>query len=55
MFLVHEREIHGESMLNDPAKIAFPKSFANSLGNVFVSNGTKGVKVLELQREQFLP
>ena len=35
---VYEREIQGEQLLNDLAKITLPESLANSLGSVFVSN-----------------
>ena len=39
VFNVYEREIVGEFILNNLAKITLPKSAPNQLGSVFVPNG----------------
>ena len=40
MFFVCEREVVGEFVLNNVTKIVLLKLFANTLGNLFVPNGT---------------
>ena len=39
MYCVYEREIRGEFILKNVAKIALPKSVANELDNVSPPNG----------------
>ena len=49
VFFLYEREILGEFVVKCPTKMTLRNSSANSLGDVFVSNGTVRAFVLTVE------